>query len=78
MVSLNQTMTVHRKKMTKFLMFAVLFIALSGTAQAQLEYASPSNWMFPDGNPEGTHYQKIISQPQPLNYFAIKKCKRLH
>ncbi len=72
MVSINQTKVVHRKDMTKFLLIAVLFFAISGTVKSQIEYASPANWLFPDGNPEGTHCQKIASQPQPLNYFAIK------
>ncbi|TAL67581.1 MAG: VCBS repeat-containing protein [Bacteroidetes bacterium] len=65
-------MITYRKMLTNSLMLVMSFIASSLVLFAQIEYASPSNWLFPDGNPEATHNQKIVSQPQPLNYFAIK------
>ncbi len=34
--------------------------------------SSPSNWLFPDGNPEGTLYNIQPSNPQDLNGITVK------
>ncbi|MBI5324248.1 MAG: VCBS repeat-containing protein, partial [Ignavibacteriae bacterium] len=72
MVSHKGNMVTYRKITYKLMIAVIYYIASSSIILAQVEYSSPANWLFPDGNPEGTHEQKIISQPQPLNYFAIK------
>lgn len=51
---------------------AALALTSSGTAQAQGDPASPSNWLYPNGNTQGTRYQFVRSSPQSIDSFKVK------
>ncbi|ROL60313.1 hypothetical protein D9V87_02075 [Bacteroidetes/Chlorobi group bacterium MS-B_bin-24] len=38
----------------------------------QTQVASPAVWLFPNGTPQGTRYQSILSYPQDLKNFIVK------
>lgn len=39
---------------------------------AQIIPASPANWLYPEGNLEGTRYQQYPSNPQPYDSLIVK------
>ncbi len=48
----------------------ILLIIFSLSAYSQV--ASPSNWMYPDGNLNATLYNKVPSSPQMIDSFSVK------
>lgn len=49
-----------------------LFAACDYSATAQIYTASPANWLFPNGSPEGTRYTKMPSGRQSVDSFSVK------
>lgn len=64
--------TTNRKNNTGllFLIFLVAILYIPDILSAQS--ASTANWMYPDGNPEGTRYVARKSRTQDLSLFKIK------
>ena len=50
---------------------AAVFGLISFRAAAQIP-ASPANWLFPNGNMEGTRFQPWASLPQPVDSMVLK------
>ncbi len=61
-----------KRQIGKIYILSFVLCFVSYTANAQVNLASPSNWLFPDGNSEGTHAQKTISGVQPLQELSLK------
>ena len=50
----------------------VFCMALPVALNAQINEASPANWLFPEGDPQGTKYLDKTSASQDLDSFKIK------
>ena len=50
----------------------LLFLGFSYNISAQIYPASPSNWLYPDGNSEGTRHGHKASFKQEIDSFAVK------
>jgi hypothetical protein len=68
-ITLNQKM---KRLIGKIFIISPVLCFVSNPLFAQVNLASPSNWLYPDGNSEGTHTQKISSGIQPLKELALK------
>ena len=55
-----------------FLLLFVTGIFSSGELFSQTFPASPANWLYPEGNSEGTKYTRIRSNSQIIDSFKVK------
>ncbi len=53
------------------LIWLILTVSIVNSFSQQFA-SSPSVWMYPNGNPQGTRYQPIRSSPQEIEKFVIK------
>ncbi len=61
---------IPSKNMSRII--ALLIIFIPPALLAQVYPASPANWRFPDGNPEGTKHVARRSYTQPVDSMIIK------
>ncbi len=54
------------------LTFLCLLFLINDKLDAQIYPASPANWLYPKGNPEGTRRVLFPSQSQSLDSFVVK------
>lgn len=64
---------LHIRHLLKHIsVFLSLFILININVKAQIYPASPANWLFPKGNPEGTRRVLFPSQAQNLDSIVVK------
>ena len=57
----------------KYLLLTVgLLLLTPGNTEAQVNFASPVNWLYPSGNPEATKHVSRASSPQEIDSMVIK------
>ena len=64
---------LYYKKFIKLSVWITILILSSlSELNSQTNLASPSNWLYPDGNPQATRYVGVASLPQSIDSFNVK------
>lgn len=70
---ITNILRINRRINSRTKLFALQLLAFIASAVSSLsQVASPSNWLYPDGNIEATRLNRFPSKPQSLDSFRVK------